>query len=49
MVFLDSLEQQTVVELSNVEYNLDLDPALFEFTPPADVDIVGTPAVEETS
>lgn len=49
MVFLDSLEQQTVVELSDVEYNLDLDPALFEFTPPDDVDIVGTPAVEETS
>lgn len=49
MVFLDSLEQQTVVELSDVEYNLDLDPARFEFTPPDDVDIVGTPAVEETS
>ncbi|MEE4163092.1 MAG: outer membrane lipoprotein chaperone LolA [Woeseiaceae bacterium] len=49
MVFLDSLEQQTVVELSDVEYNLDLDPARFEFTPPDDVDIVGTPAAEETS
>jgi outer membrane lipoprotein carrier protein len=47
MVFLDSLEQQTVVELSDVEYNLDLDPARFEFTPPDDVDIVGTPAAEE--
>jgi len=49
MVFLDSLEQQTVIELSDVEYNVDLDPARFEFTPPDDVDIVGTPAAEETS
>ncbi len=48
MVFLDSLEQQTVVELSDVVYNASLDAGLFEFTPPDDADIVGTPAVDET-
>ncbi len=48
MVFLDNLEQQTVVELSDVVYNEAFDGAEFEFTPPDDVDIVGTPAVDET-
>lgn len=48
MVFLDSLEQQTVVELEDVVYNATLDSARFEFTPPDDADIVGTPAVAET-
>ncbi len=47
MVFLDNLEQRTVVELSDVDYNAALDDTRFEFTPPDDVDIVGTPAVEE--
>ncbi len=47
MVFLDSLEQQTIVELRDVVYNASLDGALFEFTPPDDADIVGTPAVDE--
>ena len=48
MVFLDNLEQQTVVELSDVTYDEAFDGAHFEFTPPDDVDIVGTPAVAET-
>lgn len=48
MVFLDSLEQQTVVELEDVVYNATLDRSRFEFTPPDDADIVGTPAVDET-
>lgn len=48
MVFLDNLEQQTVVELSDVVYNAAFDGASFEFTPPDDVDIVGTPATGET-
>ena len=47
MVFLDSLEQQTVVELRDVVYNASLDGALFEFTPPDDADIVGTPVTDE--
>lgn len=47
MVFLDSLEQQTVVELGDVVYNASLDSSRFEFTPPDDADIVGTPAVDE--
>jgi outer membrane lipoprotein carrier protein len=48
MVFLDNLEQQTVVELSDVVYNAAFDGASFEFTPPDDVDVVGTPATGET-
>jgi outer membrane lipoprotein carrier protein len=48
MVFLDSLEQQTVVELADVVYNASLDRSRFEFTPPDDADIVGTPVVDET-
>jgi outer membrane lipoprotein carrier protein len=48
MVFLDNLEQQTVVELSDVVYNEAFDGASFEFTPPDDVDIVGTPAAAGT-
>jgi outer membrane lipoprotein carrier protein len=48
MVFLDNLEQQTVVELSDVVYNEPFDGASFEFTPPDDVDVVGTPAAGET-
>ena len=48
MVFLDNLEQQTVVELSDVTYDEAFDGERFEFTPPDDVDIVGTPAVAET-
>lgn len=47
MVFLDSLEQQTVVQLTDVVYNSALEPDRFEFTPPDDADIVGTPAVDE--
>ena len=48
MVFLDSLDQQTVVELRDVVYNASIDSSRFEFTPPDDADIVGTPAVDET-
>jgi outer membrane lipoprotein carrier protein len=48
MVFLDNLGQQTVVKLSDVVYNEAFDDTPFEFTPPDDVDIVGTPAAAET-
>ncbi len=44
MVFLDTLEQRTVVVLSDAEFNAPVEPTRFEFTPPADVDVVGTPA-----
>ena len=47
MVFLDNLGQQTVVELKDVVYNGAFDGTPFEFTPPEDVDIVGTPAAAE--
>lgn len=45
MVFLDNLEQITTVTLADVVTNEALDAARFEFVPPADVDVVGTPAV----
>lgn len=48
MVFLDSLDQQTVVSLSAVSLNDGIDAARFEFTAPEGVDVVGTPAVAET-
>lgn len=44
MVFLDTLEQQTVVALNDLRYNEELDAGRFEFTVPDDVDVVGTPA-----
>ena len=43
MVFLDNLEQTTVVVLKNVRVNQPIDPARFEFSVPADVDVVGKP------
>ncbi len=48
MVFLDSLDQQTVVTLSAVSLNDGIEASRFEFTAPEDVDVVGTPAVPET-
>ncbi len=44
MVFYDNLEQRTLVELHDVEVDEPIDPAYFEFSIPADVDVVGTPA-----
>ncbi len=44
MVFLDNLEQTTVVTLDNVVENQELDSAVFEFGIPDGVDVVGTPA-----
>ena len=45
MVFLDTLDQQTVVALSELRYNEELDADRFEFSVPDDVDVVGTPAI----
>jgi len=43
MVFLDNLEQTTVVVLKNVVVNEPIDAARFEFAVPDDVDVVGKP------
>ena len=48
MVFLDNLEQTTLIELSDVVVNEPVDDAQFAFEPPDDVDVVGTPAVSES-
>lgn len=40
MQFEDSLGQQTSLAFRDVERNLHLDPALFEFTPPNGVEII---------
>jgi outer membrane lipoprotein carrier protein len=43
MVFLDNLEQTTVVVLKNVVVNEAIDTSHFEFVVPDDVDVVGKP------
>ena len=43
MLFVDNLEQTTIVALFDVELNEPVDDAIFAFTPPAGVDIVGKP------
>ncbi len=43
MVFLDNLEQTTLVSLSDVSVNEPIDSARFVFDVPEDVDVVGTP------
>ena len=43
MVFLDNLEQTTVVVLKNVVVNEPIDEARFEFAVPDEVDVVGKP------
>ena len=46
MVFYDNLEQTTLVALYDVAVNVSFNPGQFSFQVPADVDVVGTPAVE---
>lgn len=48
MVFFDNLEQTTLIALSEVSVNEPIDPSRFDFAAPADVDVVGTPAVADT-
>ena len=45
MVFFDNLEQTTLVEFRDVAVNEPIDDQRFAFDIPADVDVVGTPAV----
>ena len=43
MVFLDNLDQTTLVSLYDVVVNVPIKPDVFEFDVPPDVDVVGTP------
>jgi outer membrane lipoprotein carrier protein len=45
MVFYDNLEQTTLVALYDVVVNATIASDRFSFAVPADVDVVGTPAV----
>jgi outer membrane lipoprotein carrier protein len=47
MVFLDNLEQTTLVSLYEAVINESIDKANFEFVVPEDVDVVGTPATAD--
>jgi len=44
MVFFDSLNQTTLVQLDNVRVNEAIDSGRFEFSVPDGVDLIGTPA-----
>ena len=49
MLFSDNLEQTTLIALFDVLLNGDIDADRFQFIPPDDVDVVGTPAkIDET-
>lgn len=43
MLFVDNLEQTTIVALYDVEFNELIDDEQFAFAPPAGVDVVGVP------
>lgn len=47
MVFFDSLEQTTLVEMYNVAVNEPIDPTRFDFDAPDYVDVVGSPIVAD--
>jgi outer membrane lipoprotein carrier protein len=49
MLFSDNLEQTTLIALFDVMLNGDIDADRFEFVPPEDVDVVGTPATIDTT
>lgn len=49
MLFSDNLEQTTLIALFDVMLNGDIGADRFEFVPPEDVDIVGTPATIDTT
>ena len=44
MAFFDNLDQTTLVALTDVRVNEPIDETRFSFSPPQDVDVVGTPA-----
>jgi outer membrane lipoprotein carrier protein len=47
MLFSDNLEQTTLIALFDVSLNGDIEADRFEFIPPDDVDVVGTPAMAD--
>ena len=47
MVFLDNLDQTTLVSLYDVRVNEPIDAGQFEFVVPEEVDLVGTPVVAD--
>ncbi|MGI9272984.1 MAG: outer membrane lipoprotein chaperone LolA [Woeseiaceae bacterium] len=49
MVFYDNLDQTTLVALYDVAVNVPFEPGKFNFEVPDDVDVVGTPAIEDTT
>lgn len=49
MMFSDNLQQTTLIALFDITLNEVIDAGHFEFVPPEDVDVVGTPAPVEQS
>lgn len=49
MIFLDRLEQSTLIALFDVEINAPIADDRFTFTPPPGVDVVGTPQVADSA
>lgn len=49
MVFFDNLEQTTIVSLYDVVVDDVIDPEIFVFAVPDDVDVVGTPATADAN
>lgn len=49
MIFLDNLDQTTVVALTGISVNEPIDDARFRFDVPDDVDVVGTPVTDQAS
>ena len=49
MAFRDTLEQTTLITLSNVNLNPDLDAQSFQFAVPTGVDLIGKPLVADSS
>lgn len=49
MMFKDSLEQTTLIALFDVQINQSPDDALFTFSVPPDVDLVGQPVVADSA
>lgn len=45
MLFVDNLEQTTLIALFDVSFNEEIDATQFDFVPPQDVDVVGEPTI----
>jgi outer membrane lipoprotein carrier protein len=46
MLFVDNLEQTTLIALFDVVFNEEIEEAVFNFAPPQGVDVVGRPLVQ---